>query len=381
MFILDEPYASPVLLRWLEESQHPVLCNSFAQKLCQEGAHLLLLAEDEAALRIEQGERVCTNSENALAWLCKHASTTRLAQAIELCKNKELMRKLLQPLDPQLFFRGVSLEELFDYSYADLPECIVLKPSVGFCSLGVHAVHSETEWVRALRSIEQERKKWADFYPSSVVGASRFIMEEIIEGQEYALDMFYDEQGKPSIFNILQHDFASQNDTSDRFYWCSEQLNERMRDLLLPWLERVGELAGFRDFCIHMELRVDKQGKVHAIEFNPLRFAGLGGTDLSWYACGMLGYDAYLENRQMKPFASDNRYVMSVLMTEGSVPDNARFDFDAFTAHFSRVLELRLFDRRKVGAFGFLFLELPQGSAGDEEADFLLHCDLAQYLC
>ena len=67
MIILDEPYASVPLLDWMEASAHPVLANGFTEKLVAGGRTLNLVDADECARRLEAGERIYTNSENALA--------------------------------------------------------------------------------------------------------------------------------------------------------------------------------------------------------------------------------------------------------------------------------------------------------------------------
>ena len=64
MVILDAPYASDMLLDWLEASQHPVLANGFARSLA--GRTLDLVDDAEAAALVDAGQRVYTNSENAL---------------------------------------------------------------------------------------------------------------------------------------------------------------------------------------------------------------------------------------------------------------------------------------------------------------------------
>ena len=48
------------------------------------------------------------------------------------------------------------------------------------------------------------------------------------------------------------------------------------------------------------------------------------------------------------------------------------------SAVFSHVLEMRPFDVRRVGNYGFLFLETDAESA--DELDFLMHSDLKEFL-
>lgn len=87
MIVLDEPYVSEPLIAWLEESQHPVLDNAFARSIA-DGRALNLVSSDEAVRRIDAGERVYTNSENALAWIVESAHNESLSRAIGLFKER-----------------------------------------------------------------------------------------------------------------------------------------------------------------------------------------------------------------------------------------------------------------------------------------------------
>ena len=112
MIVLDEPYVSEPLIAWLEESQHPVLDNGFAHA-AGAGRGLNLVTPEEAVSRIDAGERVYTNSENALAWIVENAHNDSLSRAIGLFKDKAAMRTALAGLDPDLFFKTCSVDELF----------------------------------------------------------------------------------------------------------------------------------------------------------------------------------------------------------------------------------------------------------------------------
>lgn len=132
-------------------------------------------------------------------------------------------------------------------------------------------------------------------YPESVIGAGSFILEGYLEGTEYALDAYFDETGRAHILNVLRHDFTSPEDTSDRMYVTSASIVRDTSTMFASWLDRVNALIGARNFPVHVEVRVS-DGHVSPIEFNPLRFAGLGGTDVSWYGYGYRTYQAFLED-------------------------------------------------------------------------------------
>ena len=279
MIILDEPYASVPLLDWMEASAHPVLTNEFTEKLTAGGRALNLVDAAECARRLEAGERIYTNSENALAWFLDHVENPTLTDAIRLFKDKAAMREKLAPLSPGLFHETVDRAGLEAVNVADLPLPVVLKPSVGFCSMGVYVIEEPEDWAAAVADIARREDGWHERYPESVVGSSEYLIEGYLAGTEYALDAYFDEGGTPHILNILRHDFAGPEDTSDRMYLTDGAIVDAWNDRFTAWLAAVNKVVGARSIPVHVELRVDED-TIAPIEFNPLRFAGLGGSKL-----------------------------------------------------------------------------------------------------
>lgn len=388
MVILDEPYASPQLLEWLERSQHPVLRNAFARRMAlSSGRALHLVDAEEAAARLDAGERVYTNSENALAWISEHVENDSLTRAIATFKDKVAMRTLLSQLDKGFFFRACSADELSQLDFAELSAHapFVVKPARGFCSMGVHVVNNQADWQAALADFAENASVWASMYPDSVVAGGDFILEQYITGQEFALDAFFDEAGAAHVLNVLRHDFAGPDDTSDRMYTTSAVIVREHAPAFEAWLTRVNSLVGARNFPVHVEVRVGEDGVVRPIEFNPLRFAGLGGTDVAQHAFGFRTYEAFLAGALPDfsaafEYAGDCVYTMSLLNPPAGVTGEERFDYQAFSRRFARVLELRRFDVPTFGCYGFLFVETDDGPQGRSELDYLLHTDLREFI-
>lgn len=378
MVILEAPYASSILLDWLEQSNHPVLANSFALGL---GHDLNFVNDDQAARLVNQGQRVYTNSENALAWLLENTENPSLSKGIRVFKDKFATRRALASLDDGLFFCEYSIDELPHLNLDELPERFVLKPSVGFCSMGVHVITNEEEFQKALRSIEANKAHWNEMYPNDVVASDRFIIESYVEGQEYALDAYFDENGNAHVLNVLKHDFASAEATDDRMYTTSIALMDSLGPVFTDWLNEVNDILQIVDFPIHVEVR--KEGdRIIPIEFNPLRFAGLGGTDVSHYAFGFKTYEAFLEGhdpdwdaiRRQRP---SSVFTMALLGIPEDCSDPTSFDYEGFASRFHKVHEMRAFDPEAIGSLGFFFAELE--AAEGPEYDFLLHDDLRSF--
>ncbi len=382
MIIVDEPFVAPEFADYLEQTKHPVLANGMAERLTAEGRALNLVDDAACARAVEGGERLYTASENALSWVSEHVDDEPMRHAISAFKDKALMRELLAPLCPGVFFRRVAADELRALDYETLPKPLVLKPSVGFCSVGVYVVEDRAQWEAALDDIERNAETWRVWYPESVIGESEFIVESYIGGQEYAIDAFYDEDGRAHVLNVLQHDFAGPEDTSDRLYFTGESVVRAWAPRFEEWLTRANEQVGARAFPVHVEVRVrqaeDGSVQIVPIEFNPLRFAGLCGTELAYFAYGFHTYDYYLNDvapdwDALLAGKEGKLYCMSLLPAPADLPDGARFDAAEFTAPLSNVLQCYEFDPRAVGSCAFVFCETDEeGERGAAERSYLL---------
>ncbi|MEG2530598.1 MAG: ATP-grasp domain-containing protein [Raoultibacter sp.] len=381
MIIVDEPYVSRELKEYLQATKHPVLNNDMARSIARD--YRISLVDDRAcAAAIDAGERLYTTAENALPWVSARVCNPAMLRAIGIFKDKARMRQLLAPLYPELVCRTLSFDEVLASDFPADATPFVLKPSVGFCSVGVYVITGENDWNKARDDIEQNAVMWQKWYPESVVGNSVFVLESYIEGIEYAIDAYYDGQGRAHVLNVLRHDFASASDTSDRLYYTGASLIREHEQQFTEWLDRVNAFVDVKDFPVHVEVRV-QDSQVVPIEFNPLRFAGLGGTEIAYYGYGFHPYDYYLRDAvpewdRILMGKDDRLFCMSVLGAPANMAGTEIFDYETFLAHFEHVFCLNRFDYHDLNAFGFLFFET---SATDTaERDFLLNVDLRAFL-
>lgn len=385
MIILDQQYVSRELRDYLNTGHVPVLRNAAAEEADTQGLFHLVSAEEADAL-LSAGERIYTTCENSLSWVLAHATDKALLDGIAMCKDKAAFRRMLAAQYPDFFFLEVPADELEKLDFATLKTPFILKPSVGFFSVGVYTIANEADWSAALADIRRSSARWAADYDASVVGTSSFILEEYIRGDEYAVDFYYDSEGRAVILNIFHHEFASFEDVSDRLYVTSPDIIRAHLEEFTAFFDRMNEQMGARDMPLHVELRVDG-GRIIPIEANPLRFAGWCVTDLSLYAWGFRTYDLYL--RDQRPdwdsiFKSREGRLYSAVILDPPADleyplSEADFDYERLCADFQNVLELRRIDYRNGGpVFGFVFAETRADERG--ELDRILLSDLREYL-
>jgi len=393
MIIFDEPYVSPELQEYAAARREPVLDNAVARDLSRAralsgAAPLNLVAEaDFAALcRADAAggapPRIYTCSENSLAWVSAHVDNPQLVGSIEKLKNKALTRELLRPLYDDYFYRRLSLDALRHLPFEELRLPCVVKPAVGFFSLGVRIVRDRADWLAALAAIEQEAVHWREQYPDSVVDSEDWLIEEYIDGDEFAVDVYFDEQGRAVICNVLRHEFASASDVSDRLYYTGASVVRAHLAEFEGWFNRVNALLGLRNFPTHVELRRDAQGRIRPIEFNALRFAGWCCTDVTLFAWGFHSYGCFLEGRrpdwdQVLAGREGKLYTLIVLNKPENCPPVRSFDYDALSQGFARVLHVRKSDFTRYGLFGFLFTETPEDAR--QELDRIASSDLLEF--
>lgn len=380
MIILEKPFVSDELKAYLEASGTAVLKNDAALEAAE--THRLNLIDDaEARERIAAGERVYTTSENALDWIYANAEGTPLTATIDAMKNKAAMRRLLKSVYPDFFFEEIDAGNQKSVKFENLPCPVVLKPSVGFFSVGVYTIRTREDWERALSDIEKTSADWEKLYPESVLGNGKFVIEKYIHGEEYAADVYFDDGGNAVILNILKHDFSSESDVSDRLYYTSKQIIEEKLAPLTEFFNRVNAVLGAKNFPAHVELRIERDGRICPIEFNPMRFAGCCCTDVGLFAYGIRTYDYFLHNKRpdwksLLAGKDGKVYTMCVLNKPVPCPPIRDFDYDALCSKFENVRCLRKFDYRENTVFGFLFSE----TKNPEELKFIVNSDLTEFI-
>ena len=387
MIILDKPYISEFLLKTLEINEIPVIHNNVASEYAPDRS-LNLLSENEVVKLFNGAEYplLYTNSENAISWIETNLQHTTLPGKIQLFKNKVIFRDLIRDLFPAYFYKGVSVAALESLDVSGFPLPFIVKPSVGFFSLGVYKVERVEDWAETVKSILKEIELIKDLYPPEVLHTGEFIIEECIEGDEFAIDCYFNKDGKPVVLNIMKHIFSSGTDVNDRVYITSKEIIENYRNSITDFLAEIGQRAALSNFPAHVEVRISENGIVAPIEVNPLRFGGWCSTpDLAWHAFGINLYEYLFQQKQpdwnyllkgKEGLIYSNIVLNNSTGTEGKYINS--FDYKKLLATFEKPLELRKTDFAKFPLFGFLFCETRKQNM--LELERILMSDLKEYI-
>lgn len=387
MFLVEKPYLSDFFKKTLKDSAVPVVGTEVALELGLLEGTTIISEEQAISLVKEQPDLpIYSNSENGIGWLAENLAFSDLPQKIELFKDKLKFREMTRRLYPELFFKGIEISDFdtFDVSTVSLP-CII-KPSVGFFSMGVHKVTKQSEWQGIFAAITVEMENLKGLYPEEVLGTGSFIIEQCINGDEFAIDAYCDAHGKAVVLSIFHHSFSTDTDVSDRVYSTSKSIIERNLEEFTAFVESIAEVSGVRNFPVHIELRRETDGTLLPIEVNPMRFGGWCTTaDATAMAYGFNPYLYY--HRGDRPDWTEilreqegKLYSLIVLDNSTGLEGDAiaSFDYDSLCAGFEKVLELRKIDYKSYPVFGFLFTESREDNFAELKA--ILDSNLSEFV-
>lgn len=384
MFLFTEPYISGLAKNFISQSlRRRVVANRFINdQLPQCAAEFIPQTDAIEKVRDTDGRWIYSNSENALEWVRGiFPSEHRLRKNIEIFKNKRLFREIYSGVFGGLKYLCLTLKELQDYCYDDFGSPFILKPTVGFLSAGVSRIGSRHDFSNALSKLHADMESMGRAFPKSVLDGSTFLLEEIIEGREFAIDAFFTDDNKPVIVNIFEHRFRDPMDMSDRLYITSANIVRQHMQAFTEFLDKLQTKCDLAGFAVHVELRITPAGEIKPIEVNPLRFAGWCTTDLAYWAYGVNPYECFAQRqgpdwREILSRGDNCVYCMSVLSCE-KIEAVQRFDYERLAARFSDLKELRKIDYKKYRIFGFAFYSVNNNDS--KTLSWILNNDLSEF--
>lgn len=387
MFFVDEPYISDFFKQTVRDNQIPIV-NTDAAQMLNLLPGTLLISEEQAVKKVKESDSLLfySTSENSIGWIAKNLAFSDLPKKVEQFKNKARFRELTQSMFPKFFFKEVRFEDLKFVKITEIPMPFIIKPNVGFFSMGVHKVQNSEEWHQTVVALHAEIDHMRGLYPDEVLDTGSFIIEQCIEGDEFAVDAYFNSLGEPVILNILHHTFSSESDVSDRVYTTSKEIIESNLGDFTKFVEKIGLLTNMKNFPVHIELRRDTDGRILPIEVNPMRFGGWCSTpDLAFAAYGLNPY-LYYYTQKLPNWAEllkgKEGKLFSVVVLDNSTgikgDEITSFDFDKLLSYFDKPLELRKIDYLKYPVFAFLFVETSQENF--DELKYILNSNLIEFI-
>ncbi|WP_107839791.1 ATP-grasp domain-containing protein [Metasolibacillus meyeri] len=289
MIFLDTNYISPMLQEALIHTKMPMY----------DIVNKQLINESPAStFELQDNQLVIVNSENAIKVLTDHYAHLNVTRWSNLFKNKVAFRKYLAASFPSFYFKESTLQELSMMDSSTISYPIILKPAIGYSSVGVQKIKDAQQFTEAVQQLV-DNNGLSTSYSKDILNFQTFILETYIEGQELAVDAYFNADGKPVILNLFARMFRDAEDMSDRIYYTSKKVVTQYLQVVEQYLSELATSLDLRNYPFHIELRIDAQGVLIPIEINPLRFAGIGTTELGVHAYDINPYEYVL--RQWEP--------------------------------------------------------------------------------
>lgn len=260
-------------------------------------AGISVLSGEELAqsnIRFKASDKVYVPSETSLSIVMQRMDDHGCVAGINKLKDKYLCREALSSLYPDFYFAKRRLDEIYPADIGD--KKIVIKPLKGFFGTGVRFADLATDLDALKEEIRSEVAQNSRFFPESILTKDEFVLEEFIEGEEYAVDMFYDEIGKAVITNIYHHPLPDNPDYAHLMYYSNKELFDKYLESFLRFFNEFGAILNLRNFPIHAEFKL-RGTQFIPIEFNPMRYGGFGLADLTFNSYGYQPIAAYFDNQ------------------------------------------------------------------------------------
>ncbi len=377
--LLHDYFVSEVLIEALKNNHMSVFAEGdLKEKLKQRGVYVLS-DEDMQQKLSSKNTMIYFNSEDCISIIEKNSKNEELKNNIQFFKDKYAFKKVIEENYPEYFIKEIKKEDLDSFKVPEGKDLIV-KPSIGFHSIGIRRFSTQSEWGEIKDGIVKEVEEYSNVFDKKVVSDEKFIVEEYIEGEEFACDAYFNSKGKPVILSISHHPFANTEDTRDLVYYTSAEVMKKMYAPIIEFLELVSSKRKFKNFPIHFEIRV-KNEKVYPIEVNPLRFGGFGLSDLPYYAFGINSYDYFFNGKEpkwMKIISKSKNYNYAFIVAQTPENFNSKTESineEGFKKTFEEILSYTPIDAGKYKFFSTTFTR----SRNLEELTKYLHMDFNQY--
>ncbi|MDH5301012.1 MAG: ATP-grasp domain-containing protein [Gammaproteobacteria bacterium] len=330
-----------------------------------QGEHLRVLSRqqllDDPGIRFAAQDKVCITSETVLELVLQRWDDPQRCHAVEQLKNKVSSRQLLQGMFPNLYFKPIKLSDL-PTQQLDPSKKYFVKPVKGYWGSGGRMLQGKMDLSAVVRDIEQELTRKVSIFSDKVLSTEDFLIEEFIEGEEYAADMFFDAEGKPVITNICHHPIPDNKAYLHVVYYTTHEIYQDLHDKLVVFFTEMNKTLQAKSLPLHGEFRFYKDQFI-PIELNPLRYGSDGLSDLSFHAFGLDPFACFANDirpdwqklwrgKESKVFAFYIGY-------NGTAVDVSQYrpDYRGFRALFSNIISDLALDYQHQLAFSVVYIE------------------------
>ena len=301
--------------------------------------------------------KICITSEATLDSILKILNDEAKVDAIKSMKDKFLFRNLLKDKYPMLDYFTVNLSDITKLKISSEK---IIKPVKGCFGTAVKRINEKSDLDKIVQEIKAEINRNSSILSENVLSQSEFIVEDYIEGEEYAVDMFYDSKGNPHIVNIYYHPNPKHIEYLHMIYYANKNIFELVYDKALDFFEKINEKLQLKSITLHSEFRLSEN--LVPIEINAMRFGGMGLGNMIYYSLGVNPYQCFIEERSpdwdklWESHPNDN-FVFFIAYNGTKVNTNTQQpNLEKLEKKFTKILNKTYFKYQEQLAFGIYTL-------------------------
>ncbi len=341
-----------------------------------EGMEMLKDTEvQKEGFQFNPNDKVCITSEASLQIVREALTDDAKKNAINSLKDKYKFREILTQLYPNYQFRKVALKDIVNL---EIEKKTIIKPSKGFFGIAVKTVDEHTDLQKLSKEVEQEIESTYNVFSEEMLSHNEFVVEDYIEGEEYAVDMFYDKNGEPHIVNIYHHPMPRVEAYLHMLYYSSKEVFDKTYDKAITFFKKLNDILGVKDMVLHAEFKYDTE--FIPVEINAMRYGGVGLGNLIYHAIGLNPYQCFKEGKTpnwskiWEQHKEDN--FAFLIAYNGTEVDTSQYepDIEKLKGEFTEVLYEAIFDYQSQLTLGVFCLK-----ESKENLKKLLNIDFNDY--
>lgn len=316
---------------------------------------------EKPELRFGVEDKICISCETVLDDVINRIDDPEKIRIIETLKNKHHFRDLIHPIFPDFVYKKIPLNQM-DTITVEKGKKYCIKPVKGYWGSAAHIIDDSTDMKALQKQMTTELTKNISFFSDKVLSKDELILEQFLDGEEYAVDMYFDENGKPVILNICHHPIPPRREYLHVVYYTGKGVFDELYMRMYKFLEDVNHSLNAKSFPVHAEFKLTAEGLI-PVEFNPMRFGSDGFADLGFHAYGNNHFLCFAGNIQpdWNSILSkrEGKYFAFYLGYNGTDIDPSLYRPDArqFRKLFSNIITDTALNYRNTLAFSVVYFE------------------------
>lgn len=317
---------------------------------------MILLEENQVISKdfyFQKHDKICITSEASLEIVKNKIADITKKRAINLLKDKYKFREILTEIYPDYQFEKIKFGSI---KSLQIDKKTVLKPLKGCFGTAVKIIDKNSDLIKVSKEIELEIQKNSSVLSDNVLSQNDFILEEYISGEEYAVDMFFDENGEPHIVNIYYHPLPKVESYLHMIYYTSKEVFDKIYEKAITFFKKLNKILDVKNFVIHSEFKYEKE--LIPIEINSMRYGGMGLGNMIYHSIGINPYEYFNLGKspnwkEIWTKHNDDIYAFFIAYN-GTKIDKSIYkpNLEKLRLDFTEILCEEIFDYKKQLAFG-----------------------------